>query len=242
MAAVELGASLMGRQFGFNTPLQQEKTFPRPGVVAALELYPLLFMNEWYAHFGFGASYEREFGSAGLTQSDGGTLNYGISEERWSVDVRYAFVLGERFVVAALAGYGRSGYDVQRTNESTTPSQCTGNIQQVCLPDVKLSHATLGVDARVAFTPELGMSLGLAYLPAFGVGRAAGGLGVEAAPSATGFAGELAATWQFSSWLAARVSVPVVRYGYSWSSTAVPYKSASETYYGTVFGLVAWTR
>jgi hypothetical protein len=236
-----LGGSLVGRRFQFDAPLQQEKTFPRPGVATSLELYPLLLAKGWYSHLGIGASYAREFGSAGLTQADGGTLNYSVTEQRWALDLRYALVFGDSFVLTVIGGYGRSGYDVQRNNETTNPSMCTGNVTQVCVPDIKLSHMTLGLQARVAFSPTFGMSLGMSYLPALSVGRSQGGIGAEAPPSVSGFGGELAATWQFSNWLAARAAVPVVRYGYSWTSTAVQYRSASEMYYGTVFGLVAWT-
>jgi hypothetical protein len=241
LLAFELGGSLMGRMFKFNAPLQQEKTFPRPGVVAALELHPLLLMSGWFSNLGLGAQFEREFGNAGLPQGDGGTLNYAVTEMRWAIDVHYSFQLGERFVLVPYAGYGHSGYDIQRTNETTAPSACTGNIMQICLPDVQLSHMTLGLLARVAFTPTFGMSLGAAWLPAFGVGKAPGQIGAEAAPSATGFSGELAATWQLAGWLAARAAIPIVRYDYSWSAANLSYKSASEMYYGMVAGLVAWT-
>src|SRR5262249_50763689 len=140
-----------------------------------------------------------------------------------------------------LGGYGHSGYDLQRTMETTAPSACTGSVMQVCLPDVQLSHFSLGFDARLAVTPTFGLALGAAYLPAFGVGKAPGQLASEASPSVTGVGAELAATWQLAGWLAARFSVPFVRYGYTWSATNLSYKSATEMYYGTVAGLVAWT-
>jgi hypothetical protein len=239
-----LGGSLMGRRFQFDTALQQEKTFPRPGAVAALELYPLMLAGtDWFTRFGVGASFEREFGSAGLSQADGGTLEYGITEERWSVDVRYAYAAGERWVLVPRVGFGHSGYDVQRKTETTPPSMCTANATSVCLPDVTYSHFVLGAEARVAFTPSFGMWLGAAFLPAFGVGRAPGQLGVENAPaSSIGFGGSLGATWQLGEWLALQASIPVSRTNFVIDGPNNAYRSASEMYYGLVVGAVVWAK
>jgi hypothetical protein len=239
-----LGGSLMGRRFQFDTALQQEKTFPRPGAAAALELYPLMLAgSDWFTRFGLGASFEREFGSAGLAQADGGTLEYGITEMRWSVDVRYAYAAGERWVLVPRVGFGHSGYDVQRKTETTPPSMCTATATSVCLPDVTYSHLVLGAEARVAFTPTFGMWLGAAFLPAFGVGTAPGQLGAENAPaSSIGFGGSLGATWQLGEWLALQASIPVSRTSFVIDGPNNAYRSASEMYYGLVVGAVVWAK
>jgi hypothetical protein len=239
---IGVGAALVGRRFGFDAPLQQERTFGRIGTLAMLEAFPLLPLRGWYSKLGLGATVEKDFGNAQLTQMDGSTLGFPVSDVRWSIDARYALPLGDHVVLVPTAGYGHASYDIERKTETTPPSMCGTNATQICLPDVALSHFTLGVDTRVAFTQTFGMSLGLAFLPAFGVGRGAGQIGAEAAPSAMGYGGELAATWLVQDWLALRASVPLVHYGFSFSGgTNLPYKSASETYYGTVIGATVFT-
>lgn len=236
-----LGLSMVGRSFGFNTQLQSENSFPRAGMAAALEAFPLLRLGGVISHFGVGASFEREIGSAAVEQTDGGSLGYPVSEGRWSVDLRYAFLFGQRFVLMPLVGFGHSGFDVQRRTETTVPSMCTAMTTQVCLPDVAVSHMTVGASGRFAMTPQWGLSVGLAVLPAFGVSRARGGLGVEGAPSALGYAAEVAVAWQLLDWLSLRAALPVTRYGYSWSGPMAPYSSASETYYSLVVGAAVFT-
>ena len=158
---------------------------------------------------------------------------------RWSVDARYAYAAGERWVLVPRVGFGHSGYDVQRKTETTPPSMCTANATSVCLPDVTFSHFVLGAEARVAFTPAFGMWLGAAFLPAFGVGRAPGQLGVENAPaSSIGFGGSLGATWQLGEWLALQASIPVSRTNFVIDGPNNAYRSASEMYYGLVVGAV----
>jgi len=68
LVAFGLGTSLMGRSFSFDAPLQPESSFPRGGLVAALESYPLLRARGWYARFGVGASFGTEIGSSGVAQ------------------------------------------------------------------------------------------------------------------------------------------------------------------------------
>jgi hypothetical protein len=238
-----LGASMVGRNFGFNTQLQGESTFPRAGMAAAVETFPFAFLKNFISRLGFAGSIEREIGSAGASQPDGGSLTYPVSEGRWSVDIRYAFIFGQRFVLMPLAGFGHSGYDVQRRTETTPPSGCASNATQVCLPDVAVSHATVGANARFALSPAWGLFGGLAVLPAFGVGRARGALGADAAPkSALGFSTEVGVAWQLLDWLSLRAAIPVERYGYSWSGPTVPYSSASETYYSLVVGATVFTK
>jgi hypothetical protein len=242
LLSLALGAALVGRSFGFNTQLQGENAFPRAGMVAALETFPFAFLHNFVSRLGFAGSIEREIGSAAVGQADGGSLGYPVSEGRWSADVRYAFFFGQRFVLMPLAGIGHSGYDVERRTETTPPSQCMATATQVCLPDSAVSHLTFGVNGRIAIGPAWGLSVGAAVLPAFGVGRARGQLGVEAAPSALGYSAEVGVAWQLLDWLNVRASVPVERYGYSWSGPTVPYRSASETYYSLVVGATAFTK
>src|SRR5207237_624915 len=119
---------------------------------------------------------------------------------------------------------------------------CAANSTQVCIPDVGVSHLALGVDARLALTNRLGLSLAVAFLPAFGVGRGLGQLGAESPASARGVSGELAMTWQLLDWLAVRAALPLVSYSYQFSGQNLTYRSASEMYYGLTAGAVVFTR
>jgi hypothetical protein len=236
-----LGTSLMGRSFRFDAPLQPDSGFPREGLVAELESFPLLHADGWYARFGAGASFSTEIGSAGVAQADGGTLSYPVTERRWAFDLRYAVPLGQRFLIVPLVGYGRSGYDLGRRTQPA-PSTCAAASTQVCVPDVQLSHLTFGFDARLALRPMLALSLGAALLPGFGLGSGMGQLGVESAASALGVSFTAAVSWQILDWLALRAAVPVTRYGYDFSRRPLAYTSASETYYGLVVGATAFVR
>ncbi len=240
--AFALGTALMSRSFHFNAPLQGDAGAPRAGLAAELEAFPLLSLeNRWLARIGVGASLETEVGNAGIGQPDNGTLIYPFTERRWGFDVRYALPLGERFLLMPRLGYGHSGYDLERRGQPA-PSLCTTTSTQVCLPDVQLSHLTLGLDARLALAPSVGLSLGLAYLPGFGLGRGVGQLGAESDASVQGIAGTLAASWQLLDWLALHASVPLTHYGYSFNRRPLAYTSASETYYGVVIGATVFTR
>jgi hypothetical protein len=241
LIAFGLGPSLMGRSFSYDAPLQPESSFPRGGVAATLESYPLLRARGWFARFGVGASFGTEIGDAGIGQADGGTLSYKVSERRWEIDLRYALPLAQRFLLVPRFGYGRSSYDLDRRVQPA-PSACTPTNMQVCLPDVSVSHVALGFDARFAAKPWLAVTLGAALLPAFGVARGMGQLGAEAAPSAIGFSTELGVSWQLLDWLAVRAAVPMVRYSYAFSAPALTYKAASETYYGISAGAVVFAR
>jgi hypothetical protein len=241
LIAFGLGTSLMGRSFSFDAPLQPESSFPRGGLVVALESFPLLRVRGWFARFGLGGSFGTEIGSSGVAQPDGATLSYPVSERRWEIDLRYAVPLGQRFLVPRF-GYGQSSYDLARRGQQPAPSACAANSTQVCIPDVAVSHLALGFEARFAATGRLGLSLAAAFLPAFGVGRGMGQLGVESAASARGFSGELAASWQLLDWLALRAALPLVSYSYRFSGRGLSYTSASEAYYGVTAGAVVFAR
>jgi hypothetical protein len=242
LISFDLGTAVMTRSFHFDAPLQPDDGSVRGGVVAELESFPLLSVkNRWIARLGLGASFGTEIGNDGVGQADGGTLSYKVTERRWSVDVRYALPLGERFLLVPLVGYGHTGYDLARGTQPA-PSTCIATSTQVCLPDVQLSHLTLGLDARFAFTPSLAASLAAAYLPGFGLGRGTGQLGVESDASAQGLSGTLAVSWQLLDWLALRAAVPIIHYSYAFSRRPLAYTSASETYYGVVVGATVFTR
>ena len=236
-----LGTSLMGRSFRFDAPLQPDSGFPREGLVAEVESFPLLHASGWYARLGAGASFSTEIGSTGVAQADGGTLSYPVTERRWAFDFRYALPLGQRFLIVPLVGFGRSGYDLGRRAQPA-PSTCAVASTQVCVPDVQLSHLTLGFDARLALRPTLALSLGAALLPGFGLGRGMGQLGAESGASALGVSIAAAVSWQLLDWLALRAALPVTRYGYDFSRRPLAYTSASETYYGVVVGATVFVR
>jgi hypothetical protein len=240
LVAFSLGTSLIGRSFSFDGPQQPDSGF-REGLVAAVESFPLLAARRWFARLGVGASFGTEVGSAGMTQPDGGTLSYPVTERRWALDVRYALPFGPRFLLVPRFGYGHSSYDLGRRAQPA-PSTCTATSTLVCVPDVEVAHLTIGADARFAITPALAISLGAAFLPAFGVGRGMGQLAVESPASARGFSADLAVTWQILDWLALRAALPVERYGYQFDRRPLSYTSASETYYGLVAGAVVFAR
>jgi hypothetical protein len=239
--AFGLGTSLMGRSFSFDAPLQPESNFPRAGLLAQLESFPLLATRGWFARLGAGASFGTEIGSTGVGQPDGGTLSYPVSQRRWDLDLRYAIPVTARFLVVPRFGYGRSSYNLDR-RAHPAPSTCAATSTQVCLPDVQVSHVALGFDARFAATPRLAIGLGAAFLPAFGVGRGMGQIGVESDTSASGLSGDLSVTWQLLDWLALRGSIPLVHYSYQFSGRTLAYHSASETYYGLTAGAVVFAR
>jgi hypothetical protein len=236
-----LGTALMGRSFSFNGPLQPESSSPRGGLSAQLESFPLLSHDGWFAALGLGASFDTEIGSAGVGQTDGGTLSYPVTQTRWGFDVRYALPWRDRFLIVPLLGIGHSGYNLERRAQPA-PSTCPATSTQVCLPDVGVSHVNFGFDARAALTPKLSVSLSAAYLAGFGVGRGMGQLGAESDASAHGFSGALAISWQIIDWLALRAETPLTYYGYQFSRKGLSYSSASETYYGVVIGATVFTR
>ena len=112
-------------------------------------------------------------------------------ETRWGFDLRYAIPLGERFLLLPRFGYGHVGYDLERRGQPA-PSLCATTSTQVCLPDVQLSHLTLGLDARLALAPSVGLSLA-AGLPA-GV-RARARRGAARRRVRRQRAGDVAARW-----------------------------------------------
>jgi len=240
--AFALGTSVMSRTFSFNAPLQGDAGAPRAGIAAALEAFPLLSLdNVRLGRIGIGASFETEIGNAGIGQPDNGTLIYPFTETRWGIDLRYAIPIGARFLLLPRLGYGHVSYDLERRNQPA-PSLCATTSTQVCLPDVQLSHLIAALDARLALTPSVGLSLALEYLPGFGLGNGAGQLGSESDAAVQGVAGTLAASWQLLDWLALRASLPLTHYSYTFNRRPLAYTSASETYYGLVVGATVFAR
>jgi hypothetical protein len=240
--AFALGTAVMSRSFHFNAPLQGDAGAPRAGIAAALEAFPLLSLdNVRLGRIGVGASLETEIGNAGIGQPDNGTLIYPFTETRWGFDLRYAIPIGGRFLLLPRLGYGHVSYDLERRNQPA-PSLCATTSTQVCLPDVQLSHLIVALDARLALTPSVGLSLALAYLPGFGLGNGAGQLGAESDAAVQGMSGTLAANWQLLDWLALRASLPLTHYSYSFNRRPLAYTSASETYYGLVVGATVFAR
>jgi hypothetical protein len=242
LVSFNLGGAVMGRSFRFDTPtLQGESTLARAGFLLALEAFPLLLTEGWFAYFGLGVSYGREMGSAAAAQPDGGSLSYPVSESRWSADLRYAFQLGTRVMLIPSLGYGRSSYDLQR-REPIVPSMCTRESMTVCIPDVNLSFFKVGFDLRVAIRPMFALFLNGAFLPGKTVGAAMGAIGSQARVSTLGYSAEVGVTWQLKDWLAVRGSIPITRYHYAFIGQSVGYTSATEMYYGAIVGPVVFTK
>jgi hypothetical protein len=233
------GASTMGRSFQYNSPLQKETTFPRPGVTLALESFPLLHMsNDWWRTIGVGFSLAMEFGAAALQQpGSGASISFPVSQRRWSADVRYAFPAGSHFVVVPALGYGSNVFDL-KSLMPVAPSACNNNQTMPCLADINASHLVADLHIRIAATSGFGLSLTGGYYVGLGVAKGAGQIGSERPATAfSGFHVELGATLMLIDWLALQAAAPYNRYSYSFSSGgAGTYSAATETYYGLTGG------
>ena len=127
-------------------------------------------------------------------------------------------------------------------------SSCTSATTTACLPNTGVQMLTFGGIVRIAASPDLGLSVGAAYL--FGVGvtnRPLNQIGYEIATSVTGFAFEGGASWRLTRWLAIRAVVPVTRLGYvfhpsAMTPAAVTYRSATELLYGFSAGVAVFTK
>lgn len=247
-----LGGALMGRNFQFGAPatLQHESSFPRLGFVVDLETFPLLLMSSrWWRQIGLGAFYASEpSGDASVTDPMSGvSTKTSVSQSRWGIDLRMALPIGERLVVTPRLGLQAYSFTLS-TKMPIVASSCTSAATMACLPDTGVQMLTIGGIVRIAASPDLGLSVGAAYL--FGVGvtnRPLNQIGYEIATSVTGFAFEGGASWRLTRWLAIRMLVPVTRFGYVFHpSTATPaaatYRSATELLYGFSAGVAIFTK
>ena len=242
LASIGVGASLMGRSFKYNTPLQHESAFPRTGVRVDVEAFPLIRLHKgWFSKFGLGFNFEREVGRAAVAQSNGSTISYPVTQGRWSLDLRFAIPLGSRVVLVPAFGYGLSTFDLGR-NVPVNPSGCTNASTEACLADVPAAYLIADMDIRIAFNPSWALSFKAGYLPGMGVGRAMGQLGAESPATLVGYHVELGLAMSVLDWLTLRLDVPYRHLGYTFGGGTVSYTAASEDYYGVVLGLVAATQ
>jgi len=141
-----------------------------------------------------------------------------------------------------MLGLGISSYDLQRPMQPM-PSGCVRAADTLpCLPDSVLTHFKLGLETRVAVNAAVAISLGLSVLPVLNVGKSAGQSGAESVDvQGLGYGGELGLTWALDSWIDLRASIPVMRFGQKFSGNMVmgTYPTGTETYYGTMLGVVA---
>ena len=241
----QAGGTLMGRSFRFNSPLQQESSFPRAGYLAGLELYPLLLLSEgWYRSFGLVASYESEvLGQASVAQTNGSSSNTPVKQARWVIETRYLLPVGERLALAPAVGLEGSSFTLS-TSAPIMASACTTTQTAACLPNTESLYFSLGLHMRVAATSSLGLSLDGAYLLSLSIkNRPANEIGYEARTSAGGIAVEVGATYMLTDWLAVRVGAPIRRYTYAFHTPpASPYQSATETYYGANASVLLFTK
>lgn len=245
--SVQVGASAMGRAFAYNTPLQKESTFPRPGIGLTVEAYPMLRMPRgWHRKLGVGFTFAQEFGAAafGPIPIDGGSYSFPVTQRRWSLDVRYVIPAGERFVIVPAVGYGSNTFDL-KTLMPTTPTMCGNDpaIMKPCIADVQGSYVMLGAHIRIAATEGLSFSLSGGYLLGLSVGKGAGQIGVESTDTKlSGFQVEPGVNFMLKDWMALRLSVPIVRYSYAFTSAMAVYKSATEMYYGGNLAILMFMR
>ena len=233
-----LGGGAFGRSFSFNTPLQKESTFPRPGFAALLESYPLIRTdNGWLRTLGIGADLAMEFGSAALQQSGGGpTVSFPVTQRRYAFDIRYAVTAGDRVVIVPAIGLGNSSFDL-KTNMPIPPSSCNDAMNtQPCIPGVQATYLVADLHLRVAAADDIALSLSAGYLLGLAVGRGRGQLGSEKSPAMSGLHFELGASWMLNDWLAFRLAIPFIRHSFTFSGGTATYVSARETYLGGTVG------
>lgn len=240
-----LGATVMGRSFHFDAPLQRESSFPRIGYLAAIETYPLKLLvgPGWTDGFGFAASYATEvIGKASVSQAGGMSNSTSVKQSRWNLDLRYAFELGGFAVVAPDLGLTSSSFSLD-TSAPVMASQCAPTSAAACIPDTDVLLVQMGVHARFAVVRELAITLDGAYLQALSVkNKPLNQIGYEAGTSASGFSAGAGATYMLTDFLAVHGEIPFTRLSYSFHNPPnTPYKSATETYYGLNVGLAVFT-
>jgi hypothetical protein len=239
-----LGGSAFGRRFSFNTPLQKESTFPRPGFAASLESYPLIRAGSgWLSTLGIGADLAMEFGSAALQQAGGGpTVSFPVTERRYAFDVRYAVTVGDRVVIVPAIGLGNSTFDL-KTNVPIPPSSCSAAMNtQPCIPGVRATYLMAGAHLRIAASDDIALSLSAGYQLGLAVGRGRGQVGSERTPAMSGLQFELGMNWMLKDWLGFRLAIPFIRHSFTFSGGTATYTSASETYFGGTVSALIFTR
>jgi len=242
LVSLALEATALGRSFRFDTPLQSENSFPRVGATLQLEAYPLLSLTrDFYRLFGLGIMYGREMGQAAVPQINGSTISFPVVQSRWQLDVRYPLAVTPSFVIMPALGYGVSAFNLQR-GTPVNPSACPVGTAEACLPNISLASFALDLTLRYALTSSAAISLLGGYLLGSSVGRAPGNIASEAAATASGYHLALGATYALTDWLAIVAEGELIHHGYAFSSPAVTYRSATETYYGAGLGLRIFTK
>jgi hypothetical protein len=235
-----VGGSVLRRSFAYASDLQGDTDLPRFGYRLALEAYPLLRLPGAPRMLGLGVWYEQEYGNAGASQTDGSTISFPVNHGRWGFDLRYAFTLGERVVLAPALGFGKTTADLGR-NMPIAPLMCTATPASTppCFGDVNASHLVVDIHLRIAATPTLALSLAGGYLPGLSVSRGTGGIAAMADASMTGFHVQLGANLMLNDIFALQASIPYWRYGYTFSTPAggMPTPGAKDQYYGLVVGI-----
>jgi hypothetical protein len=242
LVSLSLEATALGRSFRFDTPLQSENSFPRVGATLQLEAYPLLSLTrDFYRLFGLGIMYGREMGQAAVPQVNGSTISFPVVQSQWQVDLRYPLAVAPSFVIMPALGYGASAFDLQR-GTPVNPSACPVGTAEACLPNISLASFVAELTLRYALTDAAAVSLVGGYLLGSSVGRAPGNIASEAAATASGYHLALGATYVLTDWLAIVAEGELIHHGYAFSSQAVTYRSATETYYGAGLGLRIFTK
>jgi hypothetical protein len=242
LLSFDLEASMLGRSFRFDTPLQSENSFPRIGATLRLDAYPLLGLTrDFYRLLGLEITYGREMGQAAVPQVNGSTVSFPVVQSRWRVMLEYPLALASSFVIMPALGYGVSSFDLQRATP-VNPSACPVGTAEACLPNITLGTFIADVTLRYALTDPAALSLTGGYLLGSSVSRDPGNIASEAAATARGYHAELGASYLIIDWLAVVAGGQVLHHGYTFNNPAVTYRSATETYYGASLGLRISTR
>ena len=243
LIAFEVGPAMVRRSFAYNQATLQGDKGIRLGYQLAVESYPFVSqMSGAHRTIGIGAYYEKEYGDATSTMSDGSFSGYGFNQSRWGFDARYGIPIGDSFLLMPAIGYGRIGADLQRM-QSVAPGSCmTAGGMPPCFGDVKAAYLSADVHLRLAVSPMFGLSLSGGYLLGLGVARGMDQITAEAPATMRGFHVDAGAMFIIKEWLGVQAVIPFRRYSFAFDGAGLAYKSAADMYYGLMGGLVVFTR
>ena len=241
--SLEVGVGFIGRNFAYDTPMQKENTFPRLGLTAGIEAFPLLrFAHGWVKRFGIGIAVDAEFGAAALQQPNGASISFPVTQRRWVGDVRYAIVAGERVVFIPAVGVASDVFDLKTTGAGMPPSACSSTSTMPCLADVNSTSLIGGAQLRVALTDEVALSVAGGYIMGLSVSKAVGHIASERTTKMAGYTFEIGGSFMVKQWLAVRAAIPYTHYGYTFTGGTATYTKASETYYGLNLSAIVFIR
>ena len=139
-------------------------------------------------------------------------------------------------------GYGRLGADLERM-QTVAPGSCmSAGAMPPCFGDVNASYVAADVHLRLGVTPTFALSLVGGYLLGLGVTRRAGPDHGRGARDGEGFSRRRGCDAPDQRLARRPGGDPFRRYSFAFNGTGLAYKSAADTYYGVMGGLVVFTK